>query len=282
MKIVIDLTNFMPPTIRFFSTIIFLLVFTAVVLVYSGGCRFLLGKNTAFNHAISSAIGIMMVYALLATVASMFPDKVIGRELLLPFATFEKENMKLLIYHGEWSTVPNICIHVLWMFLLAYMVNVFDDRLPSGTTLLGWFLFRTIGIVLGTLSYGAARWVILKVYNSYMDGWIPDTLLEYIPVILVGSLAIMILMGLMKLFLIATLFRVNMLFGGLYSFFFDHKDGKPITRAVFTTQILLVVLWVFEKLGYVYIPLRNSSLDGLIPFTLWMAFTWFIVGKFLD
>ena len=282
MKIVIDLTSIMPPTIRFFSTVIFLILFTVVVLIYSGGCRFILGKNTAFNHAISSAIGIMMVYALIATVASIFPGRLFENELLLPFATFERETMNLLTYHGEWASVPKICIHVLWMFLLAYMVNVLDDRLPPGTTLLGWFLFRTVGIILGTLAFWGSRWLILKVYNGYMDGWIPETLLEYIPVVFVGALVIMILMGLMKLLLIATLFRVNLLFGGLYSFFFDHKDGKPITRAVFTTQILLIVLWFFEKLGYGYIPLQNSSLDGLIPFVIWMAITWFIVGKFLD
>ena len=103
-------------------------------------------------------------------------------------------------------------------------------------------------------------------------------MVTYAPMILLGTLVIMVLLGLLKAILGLILTLSNPLLGGLYTFFFSNKLGKQLSKALLTTVILTVLVFCLNYLGYSVISITETALISYIPLIVALLFLWYLIG----
>lgn len=171
------------------------------------------------------------------------------------------------------SAIPALCHEILSLIILAFLVNLLDTIIPKGKSILGWYLLRFITIVLAFGLHILADWAF--------DTYLPNVLVTYAPIILLGVLAAMLLIGLANLVLGAVLAIVDPIMGAIYTFFFSTIVGKQLTKAVITTLILCAVFFLMNYFGYTIILLNHSALLSYIPFGIVMLILWYLIGHLL-
>lgn len=230
--------------------------------------RFVFGKRSALNNAVSSAIGILFIYALtvvLGTTGTQYSDLIAP----LPFVTIQNETMTLFAFEGAHYT--EVCSQLLSMVILAFLVNLADSWLPKGKNIFSWLFFRVLTVVIGYLIH----LVVVGLFATYL----PEGLVTYAPVILLALLILMLLTGALKLVVGAVISTVNPIIGGLYTFFFASVVGKQITKAVLTTVILAALVIGLQYIGFSVISIASAALMAYIPFMVILIVLWYIVFK---
>lgn len=230
--------------------------------------RFVFGKRSALNNAVSSAIGILFIYAItvvLGSAGAQFANFVAP----LPFVTIAGDTMTLFSFEGAHYTA--ICSEVLSMIILAFLVNLADGWLPKGKNIFSWLFFRVLTVVIGYLIH----LVVVGLFASFL----PEGLVTYAPVILLALLILMLLTGALKIVVGAVLSTVNPLIGGLYTFFFASVIGKQITKAVLTTVILAALVIGLQYIGFSMISIASAALMAYIPFLIILVVLWYIVFR---
>jgi len=230
--------------------------------------RLFFGKKSTLNHAVSSAISILFIYAVTIVVYSLG----VNLNFLispLPFISLSGDFLNFFIYKGVHYTI--ICDQILSMVILAFLANLADSWLPKGENVFTWFLFRCLSVILAMVLHVLAH----KLLNTFL----PEGLLTWAPVVLVILLLITLFMGLIKLILGGVLASINPVLGIFATFFFSHVIGKQITRAVLTTVLMSALIWLMNYLGCTSIFIASSALAAFIPFLLVLLLVWFIVGN---
>lgn len=246
------------------------LVLTIGSLVFGSIGRFAFGKKSILNQSVSSAIGILFIYAVTVVIHSYG----LNLQFLaspLPFVTISDE--WLGIFPIAQSDYVAICGELLNMIILAFLVNIVNQWMPQGKKLFGWFLFRVISVALGMVAFAGANYLLTL--------FLPEGLLTWAPVILLGLLVIMLLVGALKGLVGAALVTVNPLIGFLYTFFFANIVGKMLTRAMLTTLLLSALVYGLNYLGVAGLAIGAAVLVAYIPMLLLLLVLWFIVGKLL-
>lgn len=246
------------------------LVLTIGSLVFGFIGRFAFGKKSVLNQSVSSAIGILFIYAITVVVHSYGLDL---KWLVSP--------LPFVSIHGEWLNIFSItqidyvtlCGELLSMVILAFLVNLSNSWMPKGKKLLSWLFFRILSVAVGMILFAIA--------NYLLTTFLPDGLLTWAPVILLGLLVIMLLVGALKGLVGAVLASVNPLIGFLYTFFFATLVGKMLSRAMLTTLLLSVLVYALNYLGVTVIAIGTAVLVAYIPLLLLLLILWFIVGKLL-
>ena len=108
--------------------------------------RFVFGKRSALSLAVSSAIGILFIYAVtvvLKSAGAQFSQLIAP----LPFVTISGNDLVLFSFTGAHYT--DICSEVLSMIILSFLVNLADGWLPRGKKLFSWLFFRCLTVVTG-------------------------------------------------------------------------------------------------------------------------------------
>lgn len=228
--------------------------------------RFVFGKRSALNNAVSSAIGILFIYALTVVLGS-FGAQFANLIAPLPFVTISGETMTLFSFAGAHYTV--ICTELLSMIILAFLVNLADGWLPKGKNIFSWLFFRCLTIIIGYLIH----LVVVGLFATYL----PEGLVTYAPVVLLALLILMLLTGALKIVVGAVLSTVNPIIGGLYTFFFASVIGKQITKAVLTTVILAALVIGLQYIGFSVISIASAALMAYIPFLILLVVLWYIV-----
>ena len=244
-----------------------ILIGTLVVLSFC--CRLVIGKQSTLILAISSAIGILFIYFITIILAST------GGEFKkffapLPFVTFEGDMMYLFDFRADFMT---ICGQLLSMVILSFLMNLIDGFLPTGKHFLLWILFRCLSVIIALILH--------LVVAGLLASFLPDGLMTYAPVILLGVLVLMLMTGALKFLVGLALTTVNPLIAGLYTFFFANIVGKQITKAILTTGILVGLLLLLEKSGVVAISITAVALAAYTPLILLLVLLWYIVGKLI-
>jgi len=242
------------------------LIFLVSTLLLSVFGRFVFGKRSALNHAVSSAIGILFIYALSVVLGSAGVE---FRDLIapLPFVTITESQMILFSFEGAHYT--EICSQVLSMIILAFLVNLADGWLPKGKNIFTWLFFRCLTIVIGYVLH----LVVVYLFATYL----PEGIVTYAPVILLVILALLLLTGALKIIVGALLATVNPIIGGLYTFFFANIIGKQVTKAVLTTAILTGLVFGLQYIGLGVISIAAAALTAYIPILLILAVIWYVV-----
>ena len=246
------------------------LVLTLGSLIFGFIGRFAFGKKSVLNQSVSSAIGILFIYAVTVVIHS-FGLNLQFLTSPLPFVTIANEWMGLFpIAHSDYVT---ICGELLNMIILAFLVNIVNQWMPQGKKLLAWLLFRVLSVALGMIAFALANYLLTK--------FLPEGLLTWAPVILLGLLVIMLLVGALKGLVGAALATVNPLIGFLYTFFFASIVGKMLTRAMLTTLLMGALVYALNYLGIAGIAIGTAVLVAYVPMLLLLLVLWYIVGKLL-
>lgn len=245
-----------------------ILLLGTIIISFCG--RFIFGKRSSLNHAISSAIGILFIYAVTVVLQVAGPDL---QKLItpLPFVDINGDQMTLFSFSGIHYTV--IFEELLSMLILAFLVNLADGLLPKGKNIFSWTLFRIITVVLA--------YILHLITTTIFSVYLPDAIVTYAPMVLLGVLALLLLTGALKVLVGAALATVNPIIGGLYTFFFANIIGKQITKAVLTTAILSTLVFALQFAGVDVISISTDSLIACVPFSLLLLVFWYIVFRVL-
>lgn len=246
------------------------LVLTVGSLVFGFIGRFAFGKKSVLNQSVSSAIGILFIYAITVVIHSF------GLNLKflvspLPFVSIQGE--WLSIFNITQADFVTICGELLNMVILAFLVNLANSWMPQGKNLLTWLFFRVVSVALGM--------ILFAVVNYLLTAFLPEGLLTWAPVILLALLVIMLLVGALKGLVGAVLVSVNPLIGFLYTFFFATLVGKMLSRAMLTTLILSALVYALNYFGITAIAIATAALVGYIPMLTLLLVLWFVIGKLL-
>lgn len=232
--------------------------------------RFVFGKRSGFSHAVSSAIGILFVYAVAIVVYSAFAEltKFIPP---LPYAQFEDSRLVLFSFEGAHYTV--ICTQVLNMIILAFLANLLDSWIPTGKNVFTWLLFKCITVIGAIALQLLVNWLLAK--------YLPEGIMTYAPTILLGILILLLLVGALKFLVGAMLSTVHPLVGAFYTFFFATLVGKSLTRAILTTGILTGLVYALGYVGCVAISIASAALIAYIPLVILLALMWYLANKIM-
>ena len=230
--------------------------------------RFVCGKKSVAHASVSAVIGILFIYALAIVVHST--GLKIGFMLSpLPFITMDGDVLHFFSFAGVDYVI--ICGEVLDMVFLAFSVNVIDRLLPVGKRLFGWFFFRALSVALGAVAFT----LIMGVLNHFL----PEGLLTWAPVILLGILVLSLALGALKLLVGALIATVNPMLAVLYTFFFASVLGKMVTKAILTTLVMSAMVYALNYFGIFSIFIGTGVLIAYIPLLVALLILWFIIGK---
>ncbi len=241
-----------------------------VTLLLSLFGRFIFGKKSALNNAVSSAIGILFIYALSVVLSSIYPQFA-GLIPPLPFVSISGDQLVLFSFAGADYTV--ICSQLLGMVILSFLVNIVDGWMPKGKNFFGWIFFRVLTVLIASILH--------LISTGLLTAYLPEGLVTYAPPILLGLLILMLLTGALKIVVGALMATVNPLIAALYTFFFANIVGKQITKAVLTTAILSGLLILLHKMGIGVLSIASAALMAYLPFVVLLVILWFIVGRLL-
>lgn len=242
----------------------------AIILVLSFLGRMLFGKKSSLNHAVSSAIGILAVY-ILGVFLYGTSHVLSGLLTSLPFVAVRDGSLALFSFTA--APYAETCAMLVRMVVLAFLVNLLDTLLPKGKNLLSWLLFRLITVFLAVLCQALIVWL--------SEMFLPATFIHYAPMVVLGILIAMLLLGALKIFVGIALATINPIIGALYTFFFSSLVGKQLSKAVLTTILLSLLVHGLNHLGYTVISLVGISVMTLLPVILVLLALWYLVNRVL-
>ena len=264
-------SSYLPTEIDLVNAAQFMLFFAAGVLILSVLSRVVLGKRSSLNHSLSSAIGILFIYAVTIVVYTFKPWNL---ELLLsplPFVSFSGEF--LVIFPIADAQFPALCSQLLSLVILAFLVNLIDTFLPKGDNPITWFVLRLLTVVVSMILNLAARWA----FQTYL----PGVLVTYAPSILLMLLVVLMLSGVLNLILGLVISMTNPFLGAMYTFFFSNIVGKQLSKAIFSCAILCAIVYLLEHFGYTVICITAAALMAYIPLAIILLVLWYLVGHVL-
>lgn len=265
------LSSYIPANLQFADMLKFIVVFAFLSIFLGLLGRVVFGIRSELNHAVSSAMGILFVYAATVVIYTFNPQGLAQYLAPLPFVNFQAETLYLFSFRQ--SAFPVICSQILSMLILAFLVNLLDAVIPKGKKILTWYALRLLSVVLAIVLHAVSTWAI----STYL----PEVLILYAPIILVTVLAAMMLLGLAKVILGAVLTIANPIIGALYTFFFANFIGKQLSKSVLTTVILCVLVFLLEHFGYAAICIAVAALAAYAPLILILLVLWYLIGHVL-
>lgn len=232
--------------------------------------RLVFGKGSVLNHSVSSAISILFIYVVTIVIYSFG----VNLEYLLaplPFVNIEGDYLIIQIY--DKSLYLQICDQILSMIILSFLANLADGWLPRGKNIFSWFFFRCLSVMIAMLLHLIA--------SALINVLLPQGLLTWAPVILLGLLIVLMAVGALKILVGALLSTVHPLIGILYTFFFANVIGKQISKAVLTTALLAGIVFLLNHLGATALYIASTALAAYIPFLILLLVIWYVVGRLL-
>ena len=263
--------SYLPTEIDFMSVAQFLLYFAAASLVLGGISRLVLGKRSSLSHSLSSVMAVLFIYTVTVVVYTFKPWNLDSLLSPLPFATFSDHY--LIIHPITDLTFPALCTQLLSLLILSFLINLVDTLIPEGEGILSWLLLRLI-TVLGSF---ALHLLVSWAFRTYL----PEALVTYAPMVLLGILLILLASGVISLMLGLVIAITSPFLGAMYSFFFSNIVGKQISKAIFTSGIICGILWLLEHFGLVVILITPAALLTYIPLALVLLVLWFLIGHLL-
>lgn len=264
-------SSYLPTEIDWLTALQFMLYFAAASMILGVLSRIVLGKRSSLNHSLSSAMGILFIYAITIVVYTFKPWNLVELLSPLPFVTFSGDY--LIIFPIADAQFPALCTEVLSLVILAFLFNLLDTIIPKGNGTISWFLLRFISIALSMVLHLLVRWAC--------ETYLPDVLVTYAPTILLVLLVFMLLSGVLNLILGLIIAVTNPFLGAMYTFFFSNVIGKQLSKAIFTSTILCAVVYLLEFFGYTIISITSAALLAYIPLALVLLLLWYLIGHVL-
>lgn len=228
--------------------------------------RFIFGKRSGIQCAISSAITILFTY--LGIIGIRYAGTDLDAFIApMPFVTIGDVYLDIFQFSGAHYT--QICSQVLRMVLLAFLVNMLDRWMPKKRNIFAWLFFRVLTVI-------AALFLHLIVC-ALIQRYLPLQIVTYAPTVLLGLFILLLLTGALKLLVGIVLTSVNPLIAALYTFFFATIVGKMLTRAFLTTGLLAIFAVTLSHLGLTSICISGPALVSYLPFFGILMVLWYFV-----
>lgn len=263
--------SYLPAEMEFISVAQFLLFFAAASLVLGVFSRIVLGKRSSLTGSLSSVMAVLFIYTLTVVLYTFKPWNLDFLLTPLPFTSFSDHY--LIIYPITDLKFSALCTEVLSLLILCFLINLVDTLMPSGEGIIGWFLLRLM-TVLGCF---ALHFAVTWAFRTYF----PQVLVTYAPMVLLGTLLVMLLSGVFSLVFGLVIAITNPFLGAMYSFFFSSLVGKQISKALFTTGVVCGILYLMDHFGLVVILITPAALLTYIPLALALLVLWFLIGHIL-
>lgn len=264
-------SSYLPTEIDFTVVAEFMLYFSVASLILGILSRIVLGKRSSLNHSLSSAMGILFIYAVTITVYTCKPWNLETLLSPLPFVTFAGDY--LIVFPMTDAQFPALCTQILSMIILAFLLNLLDSFVPKGNGVISWFVLRILTVIVCMLLNLVVSWA----FETYL----PEVLVQYAPTILLFLLVFMLLSGVLNLVLGLVISVTNPFLGAMYTFFFSNVIGKQLSKAVFTSAILCAVFYLMDFFGYTVICISAASLLTYIPLAIVLVLLWYLIGHVL-
>ena len=249
----------------------YLSLFALIMLGLGVVGRVVLGKRSALNHSVSSAMAVFFIYIATTAIFAFRPLNLQKFLVPLPLITLAEDTLVLFPFQG--TSLHLICTQILPLLILCFLVNLLDDLIPQGEKVVSWFLLRFLTIALAMALNGLTQWA----FNTFL----PRVLVLYAPMILLGVLVCLLLLGVLNVLLGLVLAVVNPILGAIYAFFFSNMIGKEITKAVFSTVLLVLLFLILEQLGFYQLDISASNFLTYVPMTCFTMLLWYLLGHTL-
>lgn len=246
-------------------------LFFAVVFFAAGAIlRLFFGEDSNTIRAVSACLSILLVY-MAAILVYLFLPELRSQLQPLPFITVNEQIFSL----WDLSELSQELLFgsILRMALLAFLVNLLETFLPKGEGFFGWYLWRSVTVLVSLAAYCFVCGLIQE--------YLPELFTTWAMPLILGFWALIILSGLLKLLLSVILTVVNPIIGGLYIFFFSNLFGRQFSKSILTTVILLVLVECLNGLGFSQFAFSDFSLAAYGPACLIIFLTLYLFGKFL-
>lgn len=265
------LTPYLPDECNFEAVIGIIALFTIGSLILGFLGRFFLGKRSALNHIVTSAIGIVVIYAVTIAIYTFNPLELRSFLTPLPFVTFNENVVSIFCFSG--AAFTEISTQILNLLILAFLTNLLDYFIPEGKNIFSWYLCRFITVALSMF--------LQLLISGLLATFLPNVLTTHAPAILVGILLLMLLLSALKVVLSLALATVNPILGAICGFFFSSVVGKMITKAAITTSLLCALVFALEQVGYAKLYIAAAALPAYSPFCLVLLALWYVLGHLL-
>lgn len=263
--------SYIPAKVDFLTTVQFMMYFSLASLILGILGRVVLGKRSSLNMSLSSAVALLFIYVLTVIVYTFKPWQLQSYLSPLPFVSFFKDY--LIVFPITNMTLTPLCSEVLSVIILAFLVNLTDTFLPRGNNPITWCLMRFLSVS-GSM---ALHYYVRKLLHLYL----PQGLITYAPTIMLFLLAFMLLSGIVNLVLGLVIAVTNPFLGAMYTFFFSNIIGKQLSKAIFSSAILVAVFYLLDFFGYTMICITSGALLAYIPFVIILLILWYIIGHVL-
>ena len=263
--------SYLPVEVDLISAAQFMLYFSAISLILGVMGRLVLGKRSSLNLSVSSAMGILFIYALTVVIYTFHPWKLAALLSPLPFATFSQEYLILLPITDV--QFPALCSQILSLVVLAFLVNLVETFAPKGKNIFTWLLFRLLTMAVCMGLHLVVNWA----FRTYL----PNILVTSAPMILLLILCLCLMSGIVNLLLGLVIATANPFLGAMYTFFFSNIIGKQVSKAVFSSGIICAVLYLLDLFGYTVICISAAALMTYIPLALILLALWYLIGSVL-
>lgn len=262
------ISDYLPAEVSFGPMLQFIALVAIVILGLGFVLKLLLGFDSEWEHGLSSAVGILFIYAATILIMTFRPLSLERYLSPLPFVAFSEEYMLIMpIAAAEFS---DVCGQILSMVVLAFLVNLLDTLLPEGEGALSWFLWRALSVTASMFLHYLA--------SSAISALIPGVLAAYAQTILLVILLILVFMGLIR-HLVGLVFGIVDPVLGIISSFFSSLIGRQLSKAVLTTALLCGVVYLLEWVGYTVICVSAAALPAYIPLIAALLILWYIIGQ---
>lgn len=240
------------------------------ILLLSSLGRFLFGKKAQINLAVTSAMEILCVYVINVVIYAMGLHL---KEFItpLPFVTMVEDY--LILYPILSAEFTDICHHVLKLLIIAFLVNLINEFIPTGKHIITWFLLRIITVVLAV----AAIYFAELGLNTFL----PQGLYEIAPTVLLCCLVALVLLGSLKVLVGAVMAFLDPIVAALYTFFFSTFIGRALAKAMVSTALLTGLVVALDYLNISVVLIAASALTAYLPLLVIVLVLWYIVGHIL-
>lgn len=253
------------PSLKFILTITFGALFIGLLV------RVVVGSQSSANGAVSAAMGVLFIYTASILVSYYHLEELMKFLAPLPFISFHGNMLSISGLRG--ANIAFLCSQFLSLLILSFLVNLIDSITPKRKRIGSWLFFRCVCVAASML----AHYLVTSAFNSFL----PGKLAEYAPVILLGIIVGMFLLGILKVLLSIILTVVSPVIGGFYTFFFSNKIGKQISKSFLTSIILCIVISVLVEYGYSAVNINSGFLSSAYPLLGVLLGLWYIIGNLL-
>lgn len=241
------------------------------VLLLSSLTRFLFGKENQINLALTASMEILCLYALNIVICAFG----LHYEFFLsplPLVTIAEDY--LFFFPILTADINAICEQLLKLLIIAFLVNLIGGMIPQGQHLLTWTILRLLTVVLSVAAlYGA---------DTLLATYVPQGFAEYAPTILVLSLAALIALGSLKIFVGAALAFLDPIIAALYTFFFSNIIGRALARALVSVLAISGLVALLSYMDITVLHIAADALTAYIPLLIIFVLLWYFVGRVLE